>query len=37
MAKAILQCWFILFYVLVFKIFVLLAPYVCFHILVKFR
>ena len=28
------------FYVLVFKmfkIFVLLAPYVCFHILVKFR
>ena len=26
-----------LFYVLVFEIFVLLAPYVCFHILVKLR
>ena len=25
------------FYVLVFKFFVLLAPYVCFHILVKSR
>ena len=29
--------WFFLFYVLVFKIFVLLAPYVCFHILVKLK
>ena len=27
--------WFFLFFVLVFQIFVLLAPYVCFHILVK--
>ena len=25
------------FFVLAFNIFVLLAPYVCFHILVKFR
>ena len=33
--KAILLWWFFLFYVLVFKIFVLLAPFVCFHILVK--
>ena len=31
-SNAILMCWFLLFYVLVFKIFVLLAPYVCFHI-----
>ena len=31
-SKAILLCWFFLFYVLVFKIFVLLATYVCFHI-----
>ena len=36
-SKAILLWWFFLFYVLVFKICVLLAPYVCFHILVKFR
>ena len=27
--------WFLLFYVLVFKFIVLLAPCVCFHILVK--
>ena len=31
-SKAILLWWFFLFYVLVFKFFVLLAPYVCFHI-----
>ena len=31
-SKAILLWWFFLFYVSVFKIFVLLAPYVCFHI-----
>ena len=30
--KAELLWWFFLFYVLVFKFFVLLAPYVCFHI-----
>ena len=29
--------WFFLFYVLVFNIFVLLAPYVCFIFLVKLR
>ena len=29
--------WFLLFYVLVFKCFVLLAPYVCYPNLVKFR
>ena len=29
--------WFLLFYALVFKRFVLFAPYVCFHVLVKFR
>ena len=29
----ILLCWFDLFYFLVFEIVVLLAPYVCFHIL----
>ena len=34
-SKAICLWWFFLFYVLVFKISVLLAPYVCFHILVK--
>ena len=28
-------CRFLLFYVLMFKIFVLLAPYVCFHIFSK--
>ena len=27
----------IVLYALVFKMFVLLAPYVCYHILVKFR
>ena len=32
-SKAILVWWFFLFYVLVFKTFVLLAPCVCFHIL----
>ena len=31
-SKAILLWLFFLFYVLVFKNFVLLAPYVCFHI-----
>ena len=31
-SKAILLWWFFLFYVLVLKIFVMLAPYVCFHI-----
>ena len=31
-SKAILLWWFFLFYVLVFNFFVLLAPYVCFHI-----
>ena len=31
-SKAILLWWFLLFYVLVFKFFVLLAPYVCYHI-----
>ena len=31
-SKAILLWWFFLFYVLVFNIFVLLAPYVCFRI-----
>ena len=36
-SKAIFLWWFLLFYVLLFKIFVLLAPYVCYHILVKFR
>ena len=35
-SKAILLWWFFLFYVLVFKIFVLLAPYVCFHICSEF-
>ena len=30
--KSILLWWFFLFYVLVFEIFELLAPYVCFHI-----
>ena len=30
-SKAILLWWFFLFYVLVFKIFVLLAPYECSH------
>ena len=30
-SKAILLWWLFLFYVLVFKFFVLLAPYVCFH------
>ena len=35
-SKAILLWWFLLFYVLVFKLFVLLAPYVCYHILVRF-
>ena len=29
--------WFFLFYVLVFNIFVLLAPYVCFHIFSKVK
>ena len=29
--------WFLLFYVLVFNFFVLLAPYVCYHILAKLR
>ena len=36
-SKAIFLWRFFLFYVLVFKFFVLLAPYVWFHILVKFR
>ena len=36
-SKAILLLWFLLFYVLVFNFFVLFAPYVCYHILVKFR
>ena len=31
-SKAMLLWWSFLFYVLVFKFFVLLAPYVCFHI-----
>ena len=32
-SKAIRLLWLFLFYVLIFKVFVLLAPYVCFHIL----
>ena len=36
-SNAILPWWFFLCYVLVFKLFVILAPYVCLHILVKFR
>ena len=32
MLLVLLLLWFFLLYVLVFKIFVLLAPYVCFHI-----
>ena len=32
-SKSILLWWFFLFYVLVFKNFVLLVSYVCFHIL----
>ena len=31
-SKAILLWWFLLFYVLVLKLFVLFAPYVSFHI-----
>ena len=31
-SKAILRWWFFLFYVLVFKRFVLFAPYVCCHV-----
>ena len=31
-SRAILLWWFLLFYVLVFKMFVLLVPCVCYHI-----
>ena len=36
-SKAILLWCFLLFYVLVFKLFVLFAPHVCSNILVKFK
>ena len=35
--KAILLWWFLLFGVLVLKLFVLFAPDVCFHFLIMFR
>ena len=36
-SKAILLCWFFRFMSWCLNFFVLLAPYICSHILVKFR